>query len=284
MQIEFLGTAGAINTPRVGCTCRICVEAREKGVPYSRYGPSLFVHGPDVLIDTPEEIKVQLNRSRVEEIKACFYSHWHPDHVMGRRVWEERNTDWQGWPPRNRQTDLYLPHQVAQDFRTSLGTWNHLKYFEQDGLVRLIELSDGDVVTLGDVAIRPFRLAEDFVYAFMLEGDGKRILIAVDDLLGWEPASEVQDVDLAILPMGVVEFNPFTGERQIPEAHPILEVEATFLQTLEIVRKLKASRVLMTHIEEPDQLSHDDLRMVSDRLRGEGHNVAFAYDTMLADV
>ncbi|MBI2846110.1 MAG: hypothetical protein HYX86_06160, partial [Chloroflexi bacterium] len=82
MQIEILGSGGAITTPKPGCFCRVCVPAREKGVPYSRTGPSLFVHGPDVLIDTPEEIKQQLNRSRVKQIRAAFYSHWHPDHTM----------------------------------------------------------------------------------------------------------------------------------------------------------------------------------------------------------
>ena len=57
MQVEFLGAGGAITTPRPACTCRVCAEAREKGVPYSRTGPSLFVHGPDVLIDTPGGIE-----------------------------------------------------------------------------------------------------------------------------------------------------------------------------------------------------------------------------------
>ena len=51
---------------------------------------------------------------------------------------------------------------------------------------------------------------------------------------------------------------------KIPEDHPVLKEEATLLQTLEIVRKLKASRVLMTHIEEPDQLSHDNLQLLGD--------------------
>lgn len=105
MRIEFLGTGGALTTPKPGCSCGVCKEARERGVPYSRSGPSLFVHGPDVLIDTPEEIKDQLNRSQVREIAACLYSHWHPDHVMGRRVWEALNNDWRGWPPQ-RRSDL----------------------------------------------------------------------------------------------------------------------------------------------------------------------------------
>src|SRR5690606_33412518 len=68
MQIEFLGSGGALPTPRVGCQCRVCTEARAKGVPYSRGGPSVFVHGPDLLIDTPEEIRDLLNRSRVTRI------------------------------------------------------------------------------------------------------------------------------------------------------------------------------------------------------------------------
>ena len=57
MKLEFLGSGGAGTIPKPLCQCRVCVQAREKGVPYSRTGPSLFIHGPDVLFDTPEEIK-----------------------------------------------------------------------------------------------------------------------------------------------------------------------------------------------------------------------------------
>ena len=91
MRVEILGSGGAVTIPRPGCRCRVCVEARERGEPYARTGPSVFVHGPDVLIDTPEESKQQLNRSTVTRIGAGLYSHWHPDHTAGRRVWEARN-------------------------------------------------------------------------------------------------------------------------------------------------------------------------------------------------
>ena len=132
MQIEFLGTGGAITTPRPGCSCRICAEARAKGVPYSRGGPSLFVHGPNILVDTPEEIKDLLNRSRVTDIAGCFYSHWHPDHVMGRRIWESRNLDWRHWPPENQKTTIYLPEQVAKDFQATLGKRGALRVYGQN--------------------------------------------------------------------------------------------------------------------------------------------------------
>ncbi len=282
MRIEFLGTGGAISTPRPGCTCRVCSQAREQGPPYSRSGPSLFLHGPDVLFDTPEEIKDQLNRSRVREVKACFYSHWHPDHVMGRRVWE-MNKDWRGWPARDRQTDVYIPEQVARDFRARLGTWEHLEYLQAQRLVRLRELPDGEEVRLEGVTIRPFRLAEAYVYAFLVSGADRRLLIAPDELRGWNPPTSVRDLDLAVIPMGVLEFDPLSGERRLHPDHPVLESEATFRQTLGIVRALNAKRVVMTHIEEPDGVSYDDLLELEERLRRDGLDLRFAYDTLLLD-
>jgi len=283
VRIEFLGSGGAITTPVIGCQCRVCVEARERGIPYSRMGPSIFVHGPDILIDTPEEIKLQLNRAGIERVPACTYSHWHPDHVMGRRVFED-NVDWRNWPPQNKCTDMYVPYQVAQDFRTTLGTWDHLRYLEQHKLIRLVELAEGEIVTVGQTSVRPFPLAQDGVYGFWLEQTGRRALIVPDDLLGWEPSAEIQGADLAVIPMGLAECDPLTGERRIHEDHPVLQSEATFRQTLELVPKLGAARVVMTHIEEPDGLSYDDLLDLSMRLQREGLPIEFAYDGMIIDV
>jgi phosphoribosyl 1,2-cyclic phosphate phosphodiesterase len=284
MQIEFLGSGGAITTPRPGCDCRLCVEAKAKGVPYSRGGPSVFIHGPNVLIDTPEEIKAALLRSRVTRIDAALYSHWHPDHVAGMRVWETMNGDWLNWPPHHRCTDIYLPQQVAQDFRHRLGAWEQFMYLQQFGVVRVVELVDGEAVALNGVRIRPFRPAEDYVYAFIFESGAARVLIAPDELYGWDPPADVRGADLAVIPMGLTEFDPFTGQRFIPADHPVLESEATFAQTLDIVRKLDARRVIMTHIEEPVQLSYDDLLRLEARLKDDGFNITFAYDTLLVEV
>jgi len=283
MQVEFLGTGGAITTPRPLCFCSVCEEAREKGVPYSRSGPSVFVHGPDLLVDTPEEIKDQLNRSRVRQVGACTYSHWHPDHVMGRRVFEI-NKDFREWPAHDRCTPVYIPSRVLKDMKDTLGTWEHLRFIEGEGLIRVVEVSAGGTFELQGYTIRPFALAETYVYAFLIEGDGKRLLVAPDELVGWDPPEWVRGVDLAVLPMGVVEFDPRTGERQIAEEHPVLRGEATFRETLAIVRKLGAERVILTHIEEPDRLSFDDLKTLEDTLRGQGLDVGFAYDTQVVDV
>ena len=283
MQIEFLGTGGAMAIPRPLCQCNVCAEAREKGVPYSRSGPSVFVHGPNVLIDTPEDSYMQLNRSRITKIDGVLYSHWHPDHVMGRRVLESVNADWINQPARGTTTDVFLPEQVSIDFNSRLGTGEHLAFFESQNYISQHHLKDGDHITLNDVVITPFRLSEDYVYAFLFEGDGKRVLIAPDELFGWDPP-DLGELDLAILPTGVCEFHPLTGQRQISVDHPVLKEEATFTQTLDLIEKLNVKEVYLTHIEEPDHMSFDDFKQIESNFQQAGKKISFAFDTLMLDM
>ena len=284
MRVEVLGSAGAVTTPRPSCSCHVCVEARAKGPPYARTGPSYFLHGPNVLIDTPEESNLQLNRAGIGEIAACFYSHFHPDHTMGRRVFETRNTDWRGWPPEAKEhltTIVYLPEQVAADARRYLALHEHLVFMQEHGTLRVVELTDGDAVELGGWTFRPFRLAEDYVYAFLIEGEGRRVLLAPDETNGWDPPHDVRGIDLAVIPMGICELDLLTGERRIHPEHPLLAAEATFDETLAIVETLGAHRTVLSHIEEVDELSHDDLIEIA---RRHDHRFEFAYDGMMLDV
>jgi len=242
------------------------------------------VHGPDVLFDTPEESKLQLDRAGIGHIAACFYSHWHPDHTMGRRVFETRNGDFRTWPreaKRQLVTDVYLPEQVAADFRVRLGGMDHLEFMQMRGWIRVHELRDGESILVGDVEIRPFRLAESYVYAFELEERGRRLVLAMDELNGWAPPPELRGADLAVLPMGICEFDPFTRERRIHPDHPVLVYEATFAETLEIVEQLEARHVVLAHVEEIDGLGYDDLLRLQESL---GPDVTFAYDGFSVEV
>ncbi len=285
MKIEFLGTAGAIPTPRPGCHCELCERARRYGPPHARMGPSLFVHGPDILIDTPEEIRLQLNRAGIDHIAACLYSHWHPDHTMGRRVWETMNMDFRQWPRQPRCTPIYLPERVAADFKVWLGLDEHFSYMQRHGTVELRIIPDGESVTINGVRVTPIPLAAAYVYAFLLEQNGRRVFIAMDELVGWSPAEELRGCDLAIVPTGIFEFDFFTGERRIPVDHPVLKSEATFRQTLEMVHQLAPRRVIFTHIEEPDGNTVEDLARIAQVLRDrEGWDVTFAFDTMVVTV
>jgi phosphoribosyl 1,2-cyclic phosphate phosphodiesterase len=206
---------------------------------------------------------------------------------MGRRVWETRNGDFLTWPreaKRPRVTDVYLPEQVAADFRTWLGGMAHLEFMRDRGWIRIHELRDGDVVDISGVSIRPFRLAEDYVYAFELCYQGRRLLLVMDELNGWTPPPEARGCDLAVLPMGICELDVFTAERRIHEEHPVLIHEATFEETLAIVDALDARRVVLSHVEEIDELSYDDLLRVEERQRAAGRPVTFAWDGLVVEV
>ncbi|WP_019241182.1 MULTISPECIES: MBL fold metallo-hydrolase [Bacillus] len=284
MKIEFLGTGGAMTIPRPLCSCRVCEEARVKGVPFSRSGPSLFVHEANLLFDTSEDIYSQINRSNIKQIDGVFYSHWHPDHVMGRRVLESLNVDWRNYPPKHTQTNVYLPEQVSKDFNTYLGSKEHLRFFENENYINLHELMDEDMIIINDTRITPFRLAEDYVYAFLLEKNDKRILIAMDELNNWKPKKDLEGLDLAILPIGIFEYHPLNEKRLFASDHPILQQECTFLETLDIIKTLKPKKTILTHVDEINGLSFNELLKLEKQLYEEGLNIEIAYDTLIADV
>jgi phosphoribosyl 1,2-cyclic phosphate phosphodiesterase len=149
------------------------------------------------------------------------------------------------------------------------------------GWIEVRELRDGETVELAGVEIRPFRLEQDFVYGFELREGERRALIVMDELKGWRPPPELRGVDLAVLPMGICEHDPFTGERRIHEDHPILRFESTLEETLAVVDALGAERVVLSHVEEIDGLSHDDLDRLAKRL---DRGIVFAWDGLVVEV
>jgi phosphoribosyl 1,2-cyclic phosphate phosphodiesterase len=279
LHVEILGSGGAVTIPRPGCCCRVCAEAREKGVPYERTGPSIFVHGPDVLIDTPEESKLQLNRSRVTRIAAGLYSHWHPDHTAGRRVWEARNFDFRSWPPRFETTPVYVPERVWGDFEQHHGLAEQFRFLEKQGTVEVRLLAENEPFDLDGTRVTPIPLDAENAHAFLFEADGRRVLIAMDETHGWVPP-DLGPLDLAVLPVGVFEHHPYTGERLIPEEFCKPPVRKTRYGTaLEMARALVPKRAVLTHVEEMDRMSHDDLVRL-----GEADGWEAAYDGMLVEV
>jgi phosphoribosyl 1,2-cyclic phosphate phosphodiesterase len=278
LKIEILGSGGAVTIPRPGCGCPVCVEGRERGIPYARTGPSVFVHGPDVLIDTPEESKQQLNRSQVTTIAAGLYSHWHPDHTAGRRVWESRNFEFRSFPRRFETTRLYIPERVWDDFEVNYGLADQFRFMERQGTVTVNVVADGESFEVGATRVTPVSLEAENAYAFLFEADGKRVLVAMDETHGWAPP-ELGPLDLAVLPIGVFEHHPYTGERMIPEEYCKPPVRKTrYPRTLEMVNSLEPRKAVLIHVEEMDRLSHDELVQL-----GAADGWEAAYDGMVVE-
>ena len=57
-----------------------------------------------------------------------------------------------------------------------------------------------------------------------------------------------------------------------------MKKEATFEETIEIIKEIKAKRVIISHIEEPDELEINLLKKLE--LKYSDLNIKFAYDTM----
>jgi len=253
---------------------------------YSRLGPSIYVHGPDVLIDTPEEISLQINRSTIKDIKACLYSHWHPDHTAGRRIFE-MNIDWIGLPPQNKTTKIVLPEKIASTFENAMSIMEHFKFMKSQGIIDLQIVKNDEKFVVNNFIIEPIQLSMDYVFGYIISNDTQKILIVMDELKNWVPSAEIQNTafDLIYLPFGIFDVNPFTNKRNIDVDHPLLAGEQTIEETLGIVTLVKAKKFILSHIEEPDNITIGFAKKLEAHYSAKmGKNIELAYDTMLIDV
>ena len=135
MKWTILGSGRCMVIPKPLCQCRVCQEARRKGVPYARAGPSAFLHDINLLIDTPAEIVSLLNRSPIRHVDYLILTHLDPDHVEGFRVVEQIALDfrtWRAYP--EKQICLLLPEQLSERAREIRSQYGSLIDFYQESV------------------------------------------------------------------------------------------------------------------------------------------------------
>lgn len=83
MKITALGTGDVVGTPKIGCDCEVCHEARQTGK--QRLRTSILVEhaGKHLLIDTGPDMRAQLLAAGSPHIDAVIWTHGHYDHFMG---------------------------------------------------------------------------------------------------------------------------------------------------------------------------------------------------------
>ncbi len=280
MEIVFLGTGGAETTPRVGCVCRVCKEARLKGGRFSRNGPALFLTGARILFDTSEDVGQSLERENVHQVDHLIYTHWHPDHTGGMRVLEQLNMDWLH-RERSRVTDVWLPVWVRDDFKKMLGLYDHLAFMEKMHIARIREVGEGETFQAGGVKIRAYPMVQPGLTAFLLDTEGKRVVLAVDDTKDWNPNDELLRPDILVLESGWFDHD-LKGRLIMPEKHPIREGEASFKETLSFIDRIQPRRTYLTHIENLWDRSYKDyLKLEQEYAKYKLH---FAYDGLRAPI
>jgi phosphoribosyl 1,2-cyclic phosphate phosphodiesterase len=282
MELTILGSGGCMVIPKPLCQCRVCKEAREKGRPYERTGPSAFIHDENILIDTPAEIATQLNRSEIEQIDHLIFTHLDPDHVEGFRVVEQITLDfrtWEAYP--NKYIRLLLPEPLNQGLREIRSVYGSLiDFYEEQGFVRRMPFRERVEVGKIQITAIPVDRGSHLSFIYIFEKEGKRMIYAPCDIRPFpEAREEVQGAELLVIQPGMFEDGLKHGF-QYPEDHISRTTLYTFEETLALARRVKAYRVLFIHLEEYWNRGHDQYVELEKKF----NNVQFAYDGMRVSI
>lgn len=83
MKVTLLGTGDAIGTPKIGCSCPVCMEARRTGRQRLRAAVLVEIGEKRLLVDTGPDLRAQLLAVGSPHIDAVIWTHGHYDHFMG---------------------------------------------------------------------------------------------------------------------------------------------------------------------------------------------------------
>jgi len=282
MKWTILGSGGCMVIPKPLCRCRVCREARKKGIPYSRTGPSALLHDINLLIDTPAEIISQLNHSSINHIDYVTFTHMDPDHVEGLRVLEQITLDfrtWHAYP--DKQICLLLPEPLDLNLRKiSFQYGPVLDFYQKSDFVRLMTFQDKINIEDVDITAIPVDWGSQFSFVYVFEKSGRKVIYAPCDIKPFpEHRDEVQQADLLIIQPGIFEIG-LKHRFRYPDDHISRTTLYTFEQTLALAERIQAKEVVFVHLEEYWNRSYDDYC----ELEKNYQNVRFAYDGMQVEV
>jgi phosphoribosyl 1,2-cyclic phosphate phosphodiesterase len=281
VELIILGSGGATPIPRPGCQCRVCSEARVKGVPYARSSASLYVSDIKLLFDTPEDIASQMNRVGINEVDYIFYSHWHPDHTLGLRIVEKMYRFWLGTFVRGdeqlKRVKVCALTRVMTDLENVYRTF--LDYYMRLRLIEKVKLENATPYQIRDYSITPFEVSGSNVVStvFLIEHENRKVVYAPCDVKPFPQNLRLKKPDLLILGE-VFPEGPLKEGITIPEDNPLRRELFSMEEALNLVKTLEAKKTIFTHIEEEWSKSYDDYKVIERLYRRE--NIAFAYDGM----
>jgi phosphoribosyl 1,2-cyclic phosphate phosphodiesterase len=266
--------------PKPLCQCRICREARNKGVPYERTGPSAFLHDINLLIDTPAEIASQLNRSHIRRIDHLMLTHLDPDHVEGLRVVEQITLDFRSWRayPEKRIRFL-LPEQLGERIKEIKSQYGPIiNFYQQSGFIRLALFQREMQINNVRITAIPVDRDSQLAFVYIFEKSGRKVVYAPCDCKPFPRyRNEVQRPDLLVIQPGIFEQG-LKHHFKYPADHISRTTLYTFEQTLDLATRIKAKKVLFVHLEEYWNRSYDDYCAL------ESDSIKFAYDGMQINV
>lgn len=290
MRVCFLGSGGNSPIPMPTCGCRVCVEARERGVPYARNGNSIYLPGLAAMVDAPEQTFGNLAREGVRDLDYLLLTHWHPDHVAGVRVVQAR--DFVGFDPATedrlsfyaRTAPTVVTTRPVYERTCAITGLDH--YAEERAFADLHLLDeDGPLRAAGfEVRSVPYATSGEAVdaTAFVVERGDATLLVAADDAKYLDEAALPDGPELAVFECGLFERGP-DGDPLWDEAFlEYLVHEPRHDGILDRIDRLDPGLAVLTEIGHSFARSYEDYRALAERPEYDG--VRFAYDGLEMEV
>ena len=278
MDITILGSGGCMAIPKPLCRCRVCEEARSRGRPYERTGPSAFLHDENLLIDTPAEIALQLNRADIEDIDYLLFTHLDPDHVEGFRVVEQITLDFRTWKTyRGKTIRLILPRVLRERITELKSIYGALiDFYERQGFVQCMDFDEKTRLGETELTAIPVNRGSQTSFVYVFEKNDVKMVYAPCDIKPFpEQRDEVKNPDLLVIQPGIFETGLKHGFTY-PAGHISRKTLYTFEETLALAQRIKTRKVLFVHLEEYWNRSYDDYLTIEKKHAG----IRFAHDGM----
>lgn len=268
--MKVLGSGGAVPFPKPGCDCQDCKKAKEEGIPYERISSSLFCY-PDILIDTPEEVFRRMIEFGISNLNHIFYTHWHPDHTQGSRLFEMWVKSGFAGKQNKNPLKVYLPDNMISDFVDKLPVFD---FYQKQKFISIESVKDRKPVVLDEVSIIPVDLKrEDRVrYAYLIKNNinNKKIMYAPCSVFGAKIDHFWKDLNVLFLETG---WRGDTTTLRKKEVEPWFKDHISLEECFDFFKKLKPDRLFFTHLEGTLHQTYDN---ISEKTKNfENINVAF---------
>ena len=254
MRMRFLGTGGAEGIPAIGCECVICARARREGGRLTRLRPSVLFSLPDyeLLVDTPPDIREQLDVNGVRKIDGIFLTHEHTDHTGGLKeflFWRE-------------SVDLFAEPRLYR--RLTREYWGQRL---PDATIHLT-VRPGMSVPFSDFFFIPFEVRHTVPCLGFVLYEGRRRIAHLADSgsrLSNFARCLIDGADVLIV--------------NTPTFEPPKEDHITVIEAIELKKQAGVGQLILTHISHGNR-PHDDLEDYVSQIEG----VTVAYDGLTVDV
>jgi len=280
MKFEVIGSGGCVSLPKPLCKCNVCVEAREKGRPFSRSGCSLFLHDINLLVDTPEDIVYAINQSNIEEIDYVLFSHADPDHVLGFRVFEQLKLNWFEVSDGRECSDpieVIALSNVMSDLNKIQSKFGpYFDYYEDvRQLIKRTEINESYDIKEIELTAIPCEGSSVFVFS----KEEKKLVYAPCDVKPFPNHSILEGADILVIGSTVVGEELKNG--YVLKDDSFMRTDLFSMNEIVALKeKHKFEKVIITHLEEDWGKSYEDYKILEESYE----NIEFAYDGMVIDL